>query len=173
MSKADLDEIKRLFLLATAVSDTFVAITAEAVEDVFGNPVVEIESNSALQASDVFADETSPILVSYQLNLTSELLVITFSETVNASSLDVTRLLLIEEAPPESGTEGYFFTSDSQILGGDPTGQDSTIITIQIGTLDLNEIKSLTRLAVSNETCLLYTSPSPRDATLSRMPSSA
>ena len=26
---------------------------------------------------------------------------------------------------------------------------------------------------VSNETCLLYTSPSPRDATLSRMPSSA
>ena len=25
----------------------------------------------------------------------------------------------------------------------------------------------------SNDTCLLYTSPSPRDATLSRMPSSA
>ena len=27
--------------------------------------------------------------------------------------------------------------------------------------------------ALRNETCLLYTSPSPRDATLSRMPSSA
>ena len=27
--------------------------------------------------------------------------------------------------------------------------------------------------AASRETCLLYTSPSPRDATLSRMPSSA
>ena len=26
---------------------------------------------------------------------------------------------------------------------------------------------------INNETCLLYTSPSPRDATLSRMPSSA
>ena len=29
------------------------------------------------------------------------------------------------------------------------------------------------KLANASETCLLYTSPSPRDATLSRMPSSA
>ena len=33
--------------------------------------------------------------------------------------------------------------------------------------------KSLIELGVENEPCLLYTSPSPRDATLSRMPSSA
>ena len=38
-------------------------------------------------------------------------------------------------------------------------------------TLALN--KSVQAQAMLAETCLLYTSPSPRDATLSRMPSSA
>ena len=38
-----------------------------------------------------------------------------------------------------------------------------------------NEIVNSTGLSISEifENCLLYTSPSPRDATLSRMPSSA
>ena len=35
------------------------------------------------------------------------------------------------------------------------------------------DIDSTPDTNISNDTCLLYTSPSPRDATLSRMPSSA
>eukprot|EP00830_Metopus_es_P017059 TRINITY_DN548_c0_g1_i1.p4 TRINITY_DN548_c0_g1~~TRINITY_DN548_c0_g1_i1.p4 ORF type:complete len:141 (+),score=21.51 TRINITY_DN548_c0_g1_i1:1032-1454(+) len=50
-------------------------------------------------------------------------------------------------------------------------------ITFQTGmpTLDINFFKLYTtpRLLTYATTCLLYTSPSPRDATLSRMPSSA
>ena len=44
-----------------------------------------------------------------------------------------------------------------------------------IGKHERNTIKRLDRGGVLTETipCLLYTSPSPRDATLSRMPSSA
>ena len=38
--------------------------------------------------------------------------------------------------------------------------------------IDIEKIKEL-RLRYSYHICLLYTSPSPRDATLSRMPSSA
>ena len=42
-------------------------------------------------------------------------------------------------------------------------------------TLDLNGIPNHAEIAIGDSvmTCLLYTSPSPRDATLSRMPSSA
>ena len=34
-------------------------------------------------------------------------------------------------------------------------------------------VKKMQKVAFRHRTCLLYTSPSPRDATLSRMPSSA
>ena len=44
------------------------------------------------------------------------------------------------------------------------------LATLQAGTT--TQIGGLTLIG-KNYTCLLYTSPSPRDATLSRMPSSA
>ena len=37
----------------------------------------------------------------------------------------------------------------------------------------IKEVQRPTLIMSHNKTCLLYTSPSPRDATLSRMPSSA
>ena len=46
-------------------------------------------------------------------------------------------------------------------------------MTAKISDLGVARILSLSPLQVSRMTCLLYTSPSPRDATLSRMPSSA
>ena len=42
-----------------------------------------------------------------------------------------------------------------------------------IGPLQTNKTRAAIELADCIHTCLLYTSPSPRDATLSRMPSSA
>ena len=45
-------------------------------------------------------------------------------------------------------------------------GEESVRITKGSNNIDVKE-------SSENDTCLLYTSPSPRDATLSRMPSSA
>ena len=39
--------------------------------------------------------------------------------------------------------------------------------------VDLNKLGAVTTKGVANVPCLLYTSPSPRDGLLSRMPSSA
>ena len=55
----------------------------------------------------------------------------------------------------------YLGDSVNSRLQQGPAGGDTTIIT------------TFTRPPNFNYTCLLYTSPSPRDATLSRMPSSA
>ena len=43
----------------------------------------------------------------------------------------------------------------------------------QLAALDRNILDNWIQLRDDYKTCLLYTSPSPRDATLSRMPSSA
>ena len=47
---------------------------------------------------------------------------------------------------------------------------DDSVINENLEALDLSKP---TEIVIQNYSCLLYTSPSPRDATLSRMPSSA
>ena len=71
-------------------------------------------------------------------------------------------------------------------LNGDEIKEDDLIKCIRSGTLNFGFVPVLTGSAFKNKgvqplldavvhylPCLLYTSPSPRDATLSRMPSSA
>ena len=53
---------------------------------------------------------------------------------------------------------------DLIVIGGGPGGYVCAIRAAQLG---------LKTACVESRGCLLYTSPSPRDATLSRMPSSA
>ena len=55
-----------------------------------------------------------------------------------------------------------------------PKGGDVRVH-VETGKLDLSDVKLGDSIAVNGVclTCLLYTSPSPRDGLLSRMPSSA
>ena len=155
-SSEDLNEIKRLFLLGTTINDTFLSITEGGIRDVFGNPVVTVSNMAALRATEVLPDETLPSLVVFSLNLTSETLTLTFSETVNASSLSVPALALQSDASFMINiTSFYQLTDNSTILGGDPVGQDSTVITITLGVLDLNRIKKLTDLATESSNTYL------------------
>ena len=70
---------------------------------------------------------------------------------------DKFRSLIAEAAPVAK--DGYLVT-----FGIQPTGPETGFGYIQMGNTVSNTV---------NMVCLLYTSPSPRDATLSRMPSSA
>lgn len=155
LSISDLNEIKRLYLLATNENNTFISISGEGIYDVFGNPVEEVTIEEPLNAADVIPDDTQPYLESYSLNLTSETIIVTFSETINASSLSITGFTLFGESPANENTSYFQLTQNSGIDGGDPIGKDSTVITIKIGTNDLNQIKQITDLAVSNSTTYL------------------
>ena len=74
------------------------------------------------------------------------------------------------------GYEGVHIVQKGETLYSIAKANDLTVDQIQkwnkLGKKD--KIKPCTSLYIKTpETCLLYTSPSPRDATLSRMPSSA
>ena len=159
LSSSDLNEIKRLSLLATNENNTFISITHGGIDDVFGNPVIEINTTHPLQASTVIPDTTFPELEYYDLNLTAEILVLSFTETMDASSLSIVDFKLFSESPSNENTSYFQLTPDSGISGGDPMGQDSTVITIKIGTNDLNRIKQIVDLAVDNMTTYLALSP--------------
>ena len=78
-----------------------------------------------------------------------------YSETQDAKSISGTRLRFLEET-----------LSDFRNSGADLPEEDKKRL------MDI-ESKLAQKTQKYSENCLLYTSPSPRDATLSRMPSSA
>ena len=75
----------------------------------------------------------------------------------------------------EDGFEGNLtipVQTTTEIWGdGDPSNGIAPGYTVDV--LNASDIIILDNLVQSTTSCLLYTSPSPRDATLSRMPSSA
>ena len=64
--------------------------------------------------------------------------------------------------------EPRMMLSTVEIIAAGTTNQE--IIELEIGG---QTVASFSQLGTGANDCLLYTSPSPRDATLSRMPSSA
>ena len=67
---------------------------ADGVRDVSGNSINGIAAADAVRADQVLPDITPPGLVMYELDLNSGALILYFTETVNASSLNMDRVTI-------------------------------------------------------------------------------
>ncbi len=144
----DLNSIKSRNQLATDRNDTFLSITNMAIRDMNGNPVVEIDEESALQVSDYIRDINRPRVVSFDLDMNMGAIILTFSETIDVSSLDVTEMQLINHVSQASSLFRFSMSTRSY-------SPDWPIFVVNISTNDLNIIKSMILLATSNETTFI------------------
>ena len=131
LGKEDQDDVKRLTALATSLSTTFVRVLEGGVEDMVGNGV---QTSPPIRASLFVADTSSPTLVSFSVNMDSKEIVLTFSETVNASSV---RPIGITLYGTSNRTDGYTLT------GGTVTPSNDPVIIVKLDDFDFNEIKKL------------------------------
>jgi hypothetical protein len=145
-SKDDGDELKRLTALATGIDTTFVALSGSAVADMSGN---WITGGSVVQASDFTSDATRPTLVAAVLDLSQEVMNLTFSETVNASTFEYTAVTLQSSGDP-AATSVTLSTPEAYIVG-----DTAVSLSISLGDDDLNEIKRNSNLCVSTGTCFV------------------
>ena len=90
-----------------------------------------------------------PGLVSYDLDLNEGLLLLTFSETVNATSLSTTGITFQDSMNTAFGTTLHTLTGGYSVYG------DNTTITIKLSDSDLNELKRLEPLVTSQNTTYL------------------
>ena len=146
-SSVDANSIKGLTDLATGPANTFISLTSQAVEDTNGNPVTTVPPNGALQVTSFTPDTTSPVLLSYTLNLTAGDLHFLFDETVDSGSFDPTSLQLSSD---QSGSSDSY-----NLTGGTAVLQDFTSIALTISEEDLNAIKLNDNLAISLNTAFL------------------
>ena len=144
LGEHDLNEIKRLIDLATNESNTFIALTSATVVDMNNNEVVAVEQDNAIMAEELLLDENPPYLRQFHLDMDKGQLLLTFNETVNASSLDPSKIVVqsYQSAP---------ISLQHNIANGKVLSRDSTVVVFEIATDDLNRIKQIPSLATTTE----------------------
>jgi len=154
LTASDLNALKTDRLVATASSNTYVTLMSAAITDTSGNAIVAITQNVGL----FVADAVAPEVVSFDLDMSGLTMTLTFTETVDVSSLDVQGLMLVSSQAV--GALSYALTSGSSGV----TSGNGPIVNVSIGVGDANTIKGLVGLAVdANTTLLAVTAGSVRD----------
>ena len=146
IDEEELNEIKYLWDLATGDSDTFVSLDETTITDTAGNPLVSITGKPT---ADYTGDVTSPMITYFSFDANLGLINLTFSETVNVPSFIPQFITLYSNSVSPLSEEHYVLT------GGEIITDNSTSIVIEIPLKDLNTIKQLKKLAVSQSSTFL------------------
>ena len=139
----DLDELNRNTELATSENTTYLSITTFAIEDTSNNPVVAVPNSAALQATEFVEDSSGPTLLFFEVNLDLVSLTLSFSETVNISTLNVAVLTL--QNAQANATESFTLT------GGEFPAIDTSLVNINFTTEDYRTLQSLTELGINTQ----------------------
>ena len=153
IGSTDLNAIKAIYELANFPNSTYISITEETITDMVGLPVEPIYSNESLSAETFIEDTTGPVLLSFTLDLTSERLILTFDETVNVDSFNITHIILQSDGNFSEAT--YHVLRDYRSI----LMENSTMISVLLALDDLHEIKLNTDLATSEDNTYIQISP--------------
>ena len=156
LSENDANSLKSRTTLGTSLINSYLSFSSTAIQDMNGNDVIEISRAGARQAQTYNEDLTDPELRSFSLNANTGLLRLTFDETVNASTFNVTAVTLVNRALRSDVS--YTLTDSS------PSVTNSAIIDINLSDRDLNGLKAIDNLATSvSDTFIIATSYAVRD----------
>jgi hypothetical protein len=132
-----LDGLRSTSTLATRISNTFVAMLATAVDDMAGNALTAVTFSNALETSGFVADTGAPSLESWDMNLDSQLLQLTFSEAVDADTLNTSAFSLYNMSSPTGATRHRF--GDANVSS---TSANATIVAISFSYDDTETVKN-------------------------------
>ena len=147
LSVSELNSIKKITELAVSLDTTYLSLDEGTTVDTNDNPSTEVPSTSAITASNFIGDLTSPVLESFLLDLDTDSLVLTFSETVDVSSLLFTALTL----QSDMGGTGSSFT----LTSGAVVPENDPVVIMRLGDQDINSIKFDEVLATSETNTFL------------------
>ena len=145
ISTEDLNAIKAHFDLSTLI--IFLSFAPNIITDYALNKALPITSSNGVPVSSFIPDTTPPTLISFSLDMDAAELLLTYSESVNASTFDPTQITL--ENRPVSRSISYTLTS------GAVSALNYTVILVSLSQDDFFAITSENQLAVSLNTTYL------------------
>ena len=129
--------------------------SADSVLDTTG--IVVLAISTGVQAATYIADTNLPAILDDQssgfpaLSLSTGEIVITFNETINRTSFDVSKLVLASDLSDLFPGISYVNISEANISNS----ADSTIMVIVLSTADLNLVKANDGLCTRRRDCYL------------------
>ncbi len=121
--------------LADNESTTFMSYSSNSVFDYAGNAAKAYSSTAAYPVDIFVPDTTQPSLTLFDLNMDTGVLSVVFSEPAQATSINMTAILLMER---QVSTEG----SQYRLTGGTILDGDGNIIRVQLTDTDIVELKN-------------------------------
>ena len=143
----DLNNIKALTDLATSVGNTFLSHTLNLTADYALNEVFPVSSHSAIPTGSIIPDMIAPLLIRFSLDMNAAELRLTYEETVDVSSFDPTRVMLVNS--PEDPTSTLTLTTSAV------STVTYTELLVSLSQEDLNALAFDDQLAVSLNTTFL------------------
>ena len=140
LTSADLNYIKFQTGLGTTKENSYLALTSTAIVDMSNNMVKSVPPATPIQAMEVISDTSRAVLTQFSLDMNTGLLSLTFDETVDASTVNISAFTLVNR--PAGYTSSHTISAPSS-----STVVDSHVINITLSQDDLNDIKSISDLA--------------------------
>jgi hypothetical protein len=137
LTVADLNSIKLDTDFGVSTGTTFLSLTSQAVIDNADNTIAALVNGT--EASSFTEDATAPEVSAFGLDMDSGIMQLNFSETVNASSLDVARLTLINA----DGSSSFTLSASTK-----STSNSHVLYVYLRSTADFDSIKALPTLCV-------------------------
>lgn len=145
------ETLKTMTYLGRSPESTFLSMTYNFISDLAGNRVRPIPYSWARLIDDIVVDKSVPVLLQSAINLNTGTLDLYFSEPMDHSKFDLTKLFLSNDAVGTPATIVFYFGSDSYI-----TKVQSDQIRIWMSASDLSYIKTVRPMLCSQSSdCLL------------------
>ena len=149
LTEYDLNNIKLDEYLFTNKHTSYLSITEEAIRDMNDNQVNSVDLEEAIMAYDYISDTTPPVVLRFDLDMNTGMLVLYFPETIDVSTTDFEGIVIQKSSNVTNNINQYMLTDGSLNMIN-----DGVKAYIQITHYDLNEIKQR-RIALSNTTTWL------------------
>ena len=153
-TEADLNMLKLRTEIATTTANSFVSFTSNTVTDFAGNDVIAVAPSSARQANSFIPDTTAPELVRYSLDMDDGFLSLTFSETVDSSTIAVSDITLLDTERVADATGSYKLTDSTA------TTVDGTVVNVTFSNTDFLGIQSQITVGASVASTFISTTSS-------------
>lgn len=138
LSQTDMNSFKSLKPLMTSKNFTSYSYSSSFIQDTFGNPITNLPVSLARQIDYLYPDTVRPSVVSYIVNMDLSKIILTFSESVDPSSIDLSQLT-IQTSSIERYSNFSSFSIDQYIVG---SYFDAINLNILISSQTMNYIKA-------------------------------